>query len=234
MKYQILTAAISAAVLSGCASQSGSENTAKVETSKGSNVPNWVLNPTSANGFAASNCVSASGNFSIDCNHAISLARNTLAQNIDIKVSVLEKNYQKIDSSVDGHTSGTSFEQIAKQITNTSIQKSQVEQVALVEVGGEEQVCALVVMPKIESEKMFNSAVVASEDLDPTDKAALYKEFVSQKTSKQLEEQAKKLWVDDSRYFLCEMQKCLGKNVKPNASEMLNVYGSAKWTNGSV
>ncbi|MHA7589530.1 hypothetical protein [Vibrio harveyi] len=193
MKYQILTAAISAVILSGCASQSGSENTAKVETNKGSNVPSWVLSPTSANGFAASNCVTASGNFSVDRNHAISLARNTLAQNLDIKVSVLEKNYQKIDSSVDGQTSGTSFEQIAKQITNTSIQKSQVEQVSLVEIGGVEQICALVVMPKIESEKMFNSAVTAGTDIDPTDKAALYKEFVSQKTSKELEKQAEAL-----------------------------------------
>ncbi|HDM8153653.1 hypothetical protein [Vibrio harveyi] len=193
MKYQILTAAISAVILSGCASQSGSENTAKVETNKGSNVPSWVLSPTSANGFAASNCVTASGNFSVDRNHAISLARNTLAQNLDIKVSVLEKNYQKIDSSVDGQTSGTSFEQIAKQITNTSIQKSQVEQVSLVEIGGVEQICALVVMPKIESEKMFNSAVTAGTDIDPTDKAALYKEFVSQKTSKELEQQAEAL-----------------------------------------
>ena len=193
MKYQILTAAISAVILSGCASQSGSENTAKVETNKGRNVPSWVLNPTSANGFAASNCVTASGNFSVDRNHAISLARNTLAQNLDIKVSVLEKNYQKIDSSVDGQTSGTSFEQIAKQITNTSIQKSQVEQVSLVEIGGVEQICALVVMPKIESEKMFNSAVTAGTDIDPTDKAALYKEFVSQKTSKELEKQAEAL-----------------------------------------
>ena len=193
MKYQILTAAISEGFLSGWASQSGSENTAKVETNKGSNVPSWVLNPTSANGFAASNCVTASGNFSVDRNHAISLARNTLSQNLDIKVRLLEKNYQKIDSSVDGQTSGTSFEQIAKQITNTSIQKSQVEQVSLVEIGGVEQICALVVMPKIESEKMFNSAVTAGTDIDPTDKAALYKEFVSQKTSKELEQQAEAL-----------------------------------------
>ncbi|WP_100754424.1 hypothetical protein [Vibrio salilacus] len=193
MKYHILTAAISAVILSGCASQSGSEDKTKVEANKDRHVPSWVLNPTSANGFAASSCVTASGNFYVDRNHAISLARNTLAQNLDIKVSVLEKNYQKIDSSVDGQTSSASFEQIAKQITNTSIQKSQVEQISLVEIGGVEQICALVAMPKIESEKLFNSAVTASTDIDPTDKAALYKEFVSQKTSKQLEKQAEDL-----------------------------------------
>jgi PBP1b-binding outer membrane lipoprotein LpoB len=190
MKHHILSAVIGAVFLSGCASQSASENTAKIETNKGSNVPAWVLNPTSANGFAASNCVTASGNFSIDRNHAVSLARNTLAQNLDIKVSVLEKNYQKIDTTVDAQVAGTSFEQIAKQITNTSIQKSQVEQVSLVNVGGVDQVCALVVMPKIESEKMFNTAVTADANVDPSDKAALYKEFVSQKTTKELEEQA--------------------------------------------
>lgn len=190
MKHHILTAAIGALVLSGCASQG---EQATIETNTTGNVPSWILNPTSANGFAASNCVESSGNFSIDRNHAISLARNTLAQNLDIKVSVLEKNYQKINSSVDGQSAGTSFEQIAKQISNTSIQKSQVENISLVEIDGAKQVCALVVMPAIESEKLFNSAITASSSIDPTDKASLYREFVSQKTTKQLEEQAETL-----------------------------------------
>lgn len=192
MKYHILTAAIGALVLSGCASQSAQVETAKIETNNLANVPKWVMNPTSANGFAASNCVGASGNFSIDRNHAVSLARNTLAQNMDIKVSVLEKNYQKISTSVDGQAAGTSFEQIAKQISNTSIQKSQVEGISLVEIDGAKQVCALVVMPAVESEKLFSSALTASS-VDPADKASLYKEFVSQKTTKQLEEQAEAL-----------------------------------------
>ncbi len=193
MKHHILTAAIGALVLSGCASQGEQIEKAKIDTNTTGNVPNWILNPTSANGFAASNCVESSGNFSIDRNHAVSLARNTLAQNLDIKVSVLEKNYQKINSTVDGQSAGTSFEQIAKQISNTSIQKSQVENISLVEIDGAKQVCALVVMPTIESEKLFNSALTASSSIDPTDKASLYKEFVSQKTTKQLEEQAEAL-----------------------------------------
>ncbi len=193
MKNHILTAAISALVLSGCASQGEPAEKAQIETNTTGNVPSWILNPASANGFAASTCVESSGNFSIDRNHAISLARNTLAQNLDIKVSVLEKNYQKINNTVDGKSAGSSFEQIAKQISNTSIQRSKVENVALVEIDGAKQVCALVVMPTIESEKLFNSALTASSSIDPTDKASLYKEFVSQKTTKQLEEQAAEL-----------------------------------------
>ncbi|AXT73694.1 hypothetical protein [Vibrio sp. dhg] len=192
MKHHILTAAIGALVLSGCASQSAQVETAKIETNTANNVPSWVLNPASANGFAASNCVESSGNFSIDRNHAVSLARNTLAQNLDIKVSVLEKNYQKISSSVDGQSAGTTFEQIAKQVSNTSIHHSEVEEISLVEIDGAKQVCALVVMPEVESEKLFNSALKVSS-IDPTDKASLYKEFVSQKTTKQLEEQAEAL-----------------------------------------
>lgn len=191
MKHKVIITLISLLTLSGCANEHNSENTKKVETNPVNSVPSWVLNPTSANGFSASNCVIASGNFSVDRNHAISLARNTLAQNLETKVSVLEKSYQKINNSIDGKTSGTSFEQISKKITNTSIKKSHVEQVSLVEIAGVEQVCALVMMPLNETEMMFDRALPA--DIDPTDKASLYKEFTRQKVAKALEKQGNKI-----------------------------------------
>ncbi|MGR5543040.1 hypothetical protein ACPV5V_31260, partial [Vibrio campbellii] len=81
------------------------------------------------------------------------------------------------------------FEQVAKQVTNTSIKKSEIEQIALVNIAGKDQVCALVVMPQIESEQLFNQAIPTTAKIDPTDKAAMYKEFLSQKTAKQLEVQ---------------------------------------------
>ncbi len=191
MKYQILTTVICSLLFTGCASESAADHQAKIDTHTQGNVPAWILNPSSANGYAASNCVESSGNFSIDRNHAISLARNTLAQNMDNKVSVLEKNYQKMSNSAGVKVSGTSFEQISKQIASVSLKKSQVEQIALVNISGVDQTCALVVIPKTTSDEIFNTAVTSDSAIDPADKASLYKEFVSQKTAKALEAQAK-------------------------------------------
>ncbi|WP_206744451.1 hypothetical protein, partial [Salinivibrio sp. PR5] len=127
-------------ILSGCTNKHNYENTEKVEINPVNSVPNWILNPTDANGFSSSNCVVYSGNFSVDRNHAISLARNTLAQNLDTKVSILEKSYQKINDSIDRKLSGSSFEQISKKVTNISINKSQIEQISIVKIAGVEQV----------------------------------------------------------------------------------------------
>ncbi|MDR9829198.1 hypothetical protein RCJ22_26770 [Vibrio sp. FNV 38] len=194
MNKTLLSALLGSAVLMGCASNdSGHQTTAEIETNKADDVPTWILNPASANGLAASNCVEASGNFSIDRNHAISLSRNTLAQNLDIKVSVLEKTYQQLNNSVDGTTSGSTFEQVSKQISNTSIKQSEVEQIALVNIAGKDQVCALVVMPQIQTEQLFNQAINTNARIDPSDKAAMYKEFSSQKSAKQLEAQIQAL-----------------------------------------
>ncbi|CAM4451468.1 hypothetical protein [Vibrio agarivorans] len=193
MTNKFLVTAIGAIMLGGCASNQDESSTAKIETNSAIDVPAWVLNPASANGLAASNCVEASGNFSLDRNHAVALSRNTLAQNLDVKVSVLEKTYQQLNQSIDGTTTGSSFEQVAKQVTNTSIKKSEIEQIALVNIAGKDQVCALVVMPQIESEQLFNQAIPTTAKIDPTDKAAMYKEFLSQKTAKQLEAQVQNL-----------------------------------------
>lgn len=194
MKKQLLSATIAMVVLSGCATQESGKTTTQASTNAKSDnaIPEWVMNPASANGYAASNCVSFSGNFSVDRNHAVSLARNTLAQNMDLKASVLEKTYQKMDSAAGSTSTGTSFEQVAKQISSVSIKQSQVEKVDMVKIAGTDQVCALVTIPKVESEKAFDN-VIATGSIDPDDKDALYKEFISQKTTKELESQVKTL-----------------------------------------
>ena len=194
MKKSLLSAAMLAVLMTGCASQESAPVAPTTNTAPP--LPAWVMSPASANGYAASNCVTATGNFSVDRNHAVSLTRNTLAQNMNLKASVLEKTYQKMDSAAGQTSTGTSFEQIAKQIASVTLQKSQVEQIAVVNIAGVDQVCSLVTMPKIESEKAFQVLADASGPIDPSDKAALYKEFMSQKTAKELEKQVNSLSAD--------------------------------------
>ena len=194
MKKQLLSATIVTLLLSGCATQESGKVAAQesINIKPTNAIPGWVMNPVSANGYAASNCVAFSGNFSVDRNHAVSLARNTLAQNMDLKASVLEKTYQKMDSAAGTTSTGTSFEQVAKQISSVSIKQSQVEKVEIVNIAGTDQVCALVTIPKVASEKIFDN-VIATGSIDPDDKDALYKEFISQKTTNELESQVQTL-----------------------------------------
>lgn len=201
MKKNVLYAAVIATLMTGCATQESNNTATAPATNAVANVadiPEWVLNPSSANGFAASNCVKYTGNFSVDRNHAVSLTRNALAQNMDLKANVLEKTYQKMDSASGETSTGTSFEQIAKQITSVSLQKSQIEKVKIVNIAGVPQVCSLVTIPKVESEKAFTNMVNSSGPIDPSDKAALYKEFMSQKTTAELEQQVKTLANDET------------------------------------
>lgn len=188
-KTNVFATAVLAMTLAGCASNDANQ----ANNSNITNMPEWVMNPVSANGFAASNCVESSGNFSIDRNHAISLTRNTLAQNMQLKASVLEKSYQKMESASGMTTSGTSFEQVAKQVTSVSLTKSQVEKVAIVNIAGKDQVCALVTIPKVEAEQQFKAAMMKVPGMNPMTQDHLYKEFVSQKTAKELEAQVKSL-----------------------------------------
>lgn len=191
MNKTILSAVLMTLLVTGCASQDANVEQAQLNTT--SKIPAWVMNPASANGFSASNCVKSSGNFAIDRNHAISLSRTTLAQNMELKASVLEKTFQKLDDSAGLVTAGSSFEQIAKQVTSVSLQKSQVEQVAVIKINNIDQVCALVTIPKAVTSALFNESVGQNSNIVPTDKAALYKEFISQKTTKELESQVKSL-----------------------------------------
>ena len=193
MKKSLLSAAMLAVLMTGCASQNTAPVQPTTNNDSSAQLPAWVMSPASANGYAASNCVTATGNFSVDRNHAVSLSRNTLAQNMQTKASVLEKTYQKMDSAAGNTSTGTSFEQAAKQVASVSLQKSQVEQIAVVKIAGVDQVCALVTMPKVETEKVFNVLANAAGPIDPTDKEALYKEFMSQKTAKELEKRAEAL-----------------------------------------
>lgn len=189
MNKKIMSVALISAFLTGCAS-SGS-TTQSAETNR-SDIPVWVFTPSSANGLSASSCAESSGSFAIDRNHAISLARNSLAQNLSMKANVLEKTYQNLDTAAGQRISGSSFEQVAKKMSSVAINNSQVEQIALTTIDGVKQVCALVNIPKKDTDSAFDG-ILDGAALDPTDKAAMYQEFIKQRSEKELEAQLKTL-----------------------------------------
>jgi len=157
-------------------------------------VPNWVLNPNVDNALAAASCVPWSGNLSIDKAQSLAMARAEIAQQINLKVSVLDKMYQRKLEADDRQNIGGTFEQVSKQISQQTLVNTKAAKVEFAKIDGKKQLCTLVTLSENKSDLLFEQLVGKSgANIDPTSKAALYEEFRSQKASKELEVELKKL-----------------------------------------
>ncbi|AZQ85929.1 hypothetical protein EKO29_19170 [Colwellia sp. Arc7-635] len=157
-------------------------------------VPNWVLNPNVDNALAAASCVPWSGNLSIDKAQSLAMARAEIAQQINLKVSVLDKMYQRKLEADDRQNIGGTFEQVSKQISQQTLVNTKASKVEFAKIDGKKQLCTLVTLSENKSDLLFEQLVGKSgANIDPTSKAALYEEFRAQKASKELEVELKKL-----------------------------------------
>lgn len=178
-------------LLTACASapEPGAiDNTREVTGNPSDNAPSWVFLPKSDRGLAASSCVNWTGHMSIDRPHAIANARADLAQQINIKASVLDKVYNRKLQAGEKSDVGSTFEQVSKQVASESLANSTPEEISLATLDGDKYLCALVVLNQ--SEEAFDDLVEGSgRQLDPQSKAALYEEFRAQKAMKELEKE---------------------------------------------
>ncbi|PFG10349.1 MULTISPECIES: hypothetical protein [unclassified Marinobacter] len=183
------------ALLSACASapeSSAIDTTREVTGNPLDNAPSWVFLPKSDKGLAASSCVEWTGNMSIDRPHSIANARADLAQQINIKASVLDKLYNRKLQTEGKSDVGSTFEQVSKQIASESLANSTPEEISLATLDGKKYLCTLVVLSQ--SENTFDDLVEGSgRQLDPQSKAALYEEFRAQKAMKDLEKELESL-----------------------------------------
>jgi len=183
------------ALLSACASapeSSAIDTTREVTGNPLDNAPSWVFLPKSDKGLAASSCVEWTGNMSIDRPHSIANARADLAQQINIKASVLDKLYNRKLQAEGKSDVGSTFEQVSKQIASESLANSTPEEISLATLDGKKYLCTLVVLSQ--SENTFDDLVEGSgRQLDPQSKAALYEEFRAQKAMKDLEKELESL-----------------------------------------
>lgn len=181
---------ISLALLSACSSTPQES----MNLSVNDNVPNWVFNPTVASPLAASSCVAWSGNFSIDKAQSVAQARAGLAQQLKLKVSVLDKFYQRKVETEQGHSTGGTFEQVSKQVAEQSLINSAVKKVEFAIIDNVKQLCSLVTLTEKQSDDVVDSLIEKSgQIIDPTSKAALYEEFRAKKATEELEAELQKL-----------------------------------------
>ncbi|GAA0859404.1 hypothetical protein [Aliiglaciecola litoralis] len=186
-KILLTTVAISG--LSACGSTPDSNTISAL-----SSVPSWVLNPEVANGIAATDCVSFSGNLSVDKKMATANSRLALAQQIDTRVEGLEKTYSsRVDSNEDA-TVGTNFSSVSKQLTKQKLQGSRVIKSDVVNISGKDYLCVLTTLEPEATKALFDEILAQSKrTINPTDEKFLYQEFKAAQAEKDLDKEIKRL-----------------------------------------
>ncbi|KGJ99066.1 LPP20 family lipoprotein [Thalassotalea sp. ND16A] len=185
----MLFATVAASLLSACSS------TEKVKANElTSNLPEWVLNPTIDNGLAASECVRSSGNMSVDSKLVAANARLALSQQIETRISGLDKTYlNRIDSNEET-TTGSNFSSVSKQLTKQKLNGSRVVKSDIVKISGVEHFCSLITLTPNATKELFAAILETSKrSVNPTDEKFLYQEFKAQRAEQSLENELKRL-----------------------------------------
>ncbi len=184
MKKMLTLAA--ALALTACANKAVDDSLPPaIKHSPNDQTPDWVFNPKSSKGLASSSCVNWSGALNVDRAQAIAAARADMAQQIQVKASVLDKLYSRKTTSGDSEHVGGTFEQVSQQLANETIAGSTPEQISFATIDGKKYLCALVVLEN--TREVFDDIVSGSQrQLDPMSTEALYEEFKAQKAMDEL------------------------------------------------
>ncbi|KID58658.1 hypothetical protein N473_25345 [Pseudoalteromonas luteoviolacea CPMOR-1] len=185
----LLTTVLVTGILAGCSStQDKSASQSKV------NIPDWVLNPTIENGIAAADCVKFSGNISIDQKSSVANARLALAQQIETRIEGLDKTFANRTDANDDTTVGSTFSSVSKQLTKQTLNGSRVNRADVVEIGGKDYYCSLVVLSPQLTQSLFKDVIKESKkEINPQDEKFLYQEFKAYKAEKDLEKEIARL-----------------------------------------
>jgi hypothetical protein len=190
MKTQkIILTALIATVISACGA------TKKTEiVSPPSNIPSWVINPVIKDGIAATDCVTFSGNMSVDKKMATANSRLALAQQIDTKVEGLDKTYSNRADVNDDTTVGNNFSSVSKQLTKQELKGSRVIKSDLVKISGKDYLCVLTTLSPKATAGLFEAIIKQSQRLvNPQDEKFLYQEFKAHKAEIDLDKEIKRL-----------------------------------------
>ncbi len=171
------------AILAACNSQP--------EAPRGSfSLPAWIANPTIEDGIAASSCVRWSGHLDIDQRQVLAIARQQLAQQIDLRVKSMDETYARRTQAAGGDAVGGVFESVSRQVTEQNLHASIPERIETFSIAGEDNLCAMVTMRPEATRQLFEQLVQASGvSLGARDEAVLYEEFKAHQAQQRMDEE---------------------------------------------
>ena len=116
--------------------------------------PSWVIDPKVEGGIAASDCIPWSGNLSIDKAQVTAQARATLAKQLEVRVSALDKTYIERTDAAGKTVTGSSFSSVSKQLSDQHLRGSRLSKISNTSIDGVKNLCGMVTIdPKRTEEK---------------------------------------------------------------------------------
>lgn len=168
-------------LLAACSSSNTTQDTSVGE------IPSWVLTPQVEDGIAVTECVTWSGNMSIDKQQAIANARSSLAQRIQTRVSTMDKSYRDKIEATSGLESGATFSSVSKQITEQTLIGTTPLKVDIVKIANKDNLCVLVALGQQSTKDIFDQLINASErPMNENQKDILYQEFKAERAQNDL------------------------------------------------
>ena len=184
---RILIVLLLSLLIAGCSSKE--EPTVTESAPPPSDIPAWILEPIVEGGIAETECIPYSGNLSIDKAQVTATARAGLARQIEVKVQVIDKVYQSRTDAAGKVNAGSTFEATSRQIAETHLRGSRVEKTGFIDLDGQNNLCAMIVLSPNSTTEFLDSLVKESgKNVSPQDKDILYQEFKAYKAQQELNE----------------------------------------------
>ncbi len=178
--YLVLTFLLGIGLLAGCGGKSVGSG----------EIPEWVAQPEVKDGIAVTECVPASGDFSLDRKEATANARQSLAQEIKTKVESMEKTYQNRVRTEDKSAIGSSFESVSKQLTEETLQGSRATQYGYETINGKRHFCVMLTIGGSQMDELFDALVKKSDrQIDARDEELLYQEFKAKRAHEEMQKE---------------------------------------------
>ena len=150
--------------------------------------PSWVIDPKVEGGIAASDCIPWSGNLSIDKAQVTAQARATLAKQLEVRVSALDKTYIERTDAAGKTVTGSSFSSVSKQLSDQHLRGSRLSKISNTSIDGVKNLCGMVTIDPKRTEEIFKEILESSNrPVSAQDKDILYQEFKAYKAQQDLD-----------------------------------------------
>lgn len=172
MKMKTVIVALLAVGLSACAGP---------EERPEDHIPGWVANPQAevSDGLAATECVPASDQFSIDRSEAVALTRQAMAAQIEVAVESMDETYQQQTRTAEGEVvSGSTFQSVSRQLTDQTLSGLRVNRTGYEVINEQRQLCTMLVMGESSMRQLFDDILANSQrPIAAQDEAVLWEQF---------------------------------------------------------
>ena len=150
--------------------------------------PDWVIDPKVEGGIAASECIPFSGNISIDKAQISAQGRATLAKQIEVRVSTLDKTYIDRTDAAGKTVAGSSFSSVSKQVADSYLNGTKITKLSRILINGEQNLCGMITLQPKAADDIFNEILKASNrTVSPADEDILYQEFKAHRAQEDLD-----------------------------------------------